>query len=185
MSRFLVYDLPLSGLKIIERKPIGDERGSLCRIFCTAELASVGWQKPICQINQTFTEKSGTVRGLHFQRAPDSEMKLVSCLRGRVWDVAVDIRADSPTFLKWYAVELSPENNKALLIPEGFAHGFQAISDGCELLYLHSSTHSPDSEAALNPRDPLLGINWPLDISVISLRDSGHEMLQDFEFRGV
>jgi dTDP-4-dehydrorhamnose 3,5-epimerase len=185
LSRFLVYDLPLSGLKVIERKPIGDERGSLCRIFCADELERIGWQKQISQINNSITEKAGTVRGLHFQHSPYSEMKLVSCLRGRVWDVAVDVRADSSTFLKWYAVELSSENNKALLIPEGFAHGFQALSDGSQLLYLHSSMHVPDSEGALNPRDPFLGINWPLDISTISLRDSGHVMLQDYEFRGV
>lgn len=185
MGRFLVRDLPLSGLKAIERKPFKDERGFLCRIFCEAELAQIGWEKPISQINQTLTQKSGTVRGLHFQYPPNSEMKLVSCLQGSVWDVVVDVRASSPTFLKWCAVELSEENNTAILIPEGFAHGFQALSDGCELLYLHSSAHVPGAEGALNPQDPSLAINWPLDISLISTRDSAHLMLKDFEFRGI
>lgn len=185
MSRFLVKDLPLSGLKAIERKPIEDERGFLCRIFCEAELAQVGWQKPISQINQTLTQKKGTVRGLHFQHPPNCEIKLVSCLRGMVWDVVVDVRANSPTFLKWYAVELSEKNNTALLIPEGFAHGFQALSDGCELLYLHSTAHLPSAEDALNPRDPCLAINWPLHISTISLRDSAHPMIKDSKFRGI
>ncbi len=185
MIRFSIHDLPLPGPKIIERKPIGDERGFLCRIFCEVELAEFGWRKPVSQINQTFTEKSGTVRGLHFQYPPHSEMKLVNCLRGSIWDVVVDIRSYSPNFLKWCAVELSAKNNRALFIPEGFAHGFQTLSDKCELLYLHSSPHVPDAEGALNPVDPSLGINWPLHISAISIRDSAHTMLRDYEFKGI
>ena len=126
MKRLAIADLPLAGLKRIERQRLGDARGFLSRLFCAEELAAAGWSKPIAQINQTFTAKRGTVRGLHFQYPPHAEMKLVSCLRGEVWDVAVDVRAGSKTFLRWHAERLSADNGCALLIPEGFAHGFQA-----------------------------------------------------------
>ena len=104
-------------------------------------------------------------------------MKLVSCIRGKVWDVAVDLRADSATFLHWHAEELSAENNRALLIPEGFAHGFQALTDDVELLYCHSAAYHAEAEAGLNPRDPELAINWPLEITELSNRDAQHPMV--------
>lgn len=177
MSRFLVHDTPLTGLKLIERKPVGDARGFLSRLFCESELAAAGWTRGIAQINHTLTRTQGAVRGMHFQRAPHAEMKLVSCLRGAVWDVAVDLRADSPTFLKWHAAELSADNHRSLLIPEGFAHGFQTLTADCELLYLHSAAYVPDAEGGLQPQDPALAIAWPLAISEISARDSQHALL--------
>ena len=177
MSRFLVHDTPLSGLKLIERKPVGDARGFLSRLFCESELAAAGWTRGIAQINHTLTRKQGAVRGMHFQRAPHAEMKLVSCLRGAVWDVAVDLRAGSPTFLKWHAAELSADNHRALLIPENFAHGFQTLTADCELLYLHSAAYVPEAEGGLQPQDPALAIAWPLAISEISARDSKHALL--------
>jgi dTDP-4-dehydrorhamnose 3,5-epimerase len=133
MSRFAVTDLPLAGLKRVQRQRLGDSRGFLARLFCAHELAAAGWLKPIAQINHTLSAKRGTVRGLHFQRAPHAEMKLVSCIRGEVFDVAVDVRPHSPTFLQWHGERLSADNGCALLIPEGFAHGFQALSDDVEL----------------------------------------------------
>jgi len=177
MSRFLVCDTPLTGLKLIERKPVGDARGFLSRLFCESELAAAGWTRGIAQINHTLTRKQGAVRGMHFQRAPHGEMKLVSCLRGAVWDVAVDLRADSPTFLKWHAAELSADNHRSLLIPEDFAHGFQTLTADCELLYLHSAAYVPEAEGGLQPQDPALAIAWPLAISEISARDSQHALL--------
>ena len=177
MSRFLVCDTPLTGLKLIERKPVGDARGFLSRLFCESELAAAGWTRGIAQINHTLTRKQGAVRGMHFQRAPHVEMKLVSCLRGAVWDVAVDLRAGSPTFLKWHAAELSADNHRSLLIPEDFAHGFQTLTADCELLYLHSVAYVPDAEGGLQPQDPALAIAWPLAISEISARDSQHALL--------
>lgn len=171
MNRFRINDLRIPGLKLIQRTLIGDQRGFLCRLFCAEELALAGWTKPIAQINHTLTAKQGTVRGMHFQHPPHAEMKLVSCLRGKVFDVAVDIRPDSPTYLHWHAEELSADNHKALLIPEGFAHGFQALTNNVELLYCHSAPYVPEAEGGLNALDPKLAIAWPLEISEMSERD--------------
>jgi len=184
MSHFSIFSVPIEGLKLIDRNPIRDERGFLARIFCAEQLRHAGWQKPIAQINQTLTKKMGTVRGMHFQKFPHSEAKLVSCLRGKIFDVAVDLRLNSPTFLNWHAEILSPENCRALLIPEGFAHGFQALSDDCELLYLHSSPYKPAAESGIHPNDPALKIQWPLEISEISIRDLNHPLI-DNQFKGI
>ncbi len=175
MSRFTIDDCPLAGLKTIVRHPVGDSRGFLSRLFCAEALGQAGWHRPIAQINHTYTARKGVVRGMHYQCPPHAEMKLVSCLRGEIWDVAVDIRSDSPTFLHWHAERLSATNGKALLIPEGFAHGFQALSDDVELLYCHSAAYSAEAEAGLSPVDPRLHINWPLEIAELSSRDARHE----------
>jgi dTDP-4-dehydrorhamnose 3,5-epimerase len=181
MSQFEIANTPLLGLKVVQRGLVGDQRGFLSRVFSAAELAQAGWRKPIDQINHTFTQRLGTVRGMHFQRGVQAEMKLVSCLRGAIWDVAVDIREGSPTFLRWHAEELSAANRRALLIPEGFAHGFQALTDDCELLYLHSAAYAREAEAGLNPHDPRLAIAWPLPVAHLSSRDSSHPMLNDYQ----
>ena len=183
MNRFAVYDLPLAGLKLVERQRLGDARGFLSRIFCAEELSVAGWRKPIVQINHTLTQKTGTVRGMHFQRPPHAEMKLVSCIRGEVWDVAVDVRAGSKTFLQWHAERLSAGNGRALLIPEGFAHGFQALTDDVELLYFHSAPYFVTAEAGLNAKDPMLAIRWPLEITELSSRDAQHPLLNG-QFEG-
>lgn len=181
MSRFTVVDLPLAGLKRVERQNLGDARGFLSRLFCAEELAAAGWTKPVAQINQTVTARRGTVRGMHFQNPPHAEMKLVTCLHGVIWDVAVDLRAGSPTFLRWHAEELSAANCRALLLPEGFAHGFQTLTDDCELLYLHSAPYAAAAESGLNASDPALAVAWPLAIAELSGRDAGHPLLgKDF-----
>lgn len=184
MSRFAVADAPLSGLKIIERQKLGDARGFLARLFCAEELAAAGWTKPVAQVNHTHSAKTGTLRGMHFQRLPHAEMKLVTCIRGAVLDIAVDLRASSPTFLRWHAEELSAANNRALLIPEGFAHGFQALTDDVEMLYCHSAPYVAGAEGGLNPFDPRLGIAWPLAASVLSERDTNHPMIGP-DFKGI
>ena len=184
MSHFTVSDLPLAGLKLVERQRLGDSRGFLSRLFCAKELAAAGWVKPIAQINHTCTAKRGTVRGMHFQRPPHVEMKLVSCIRGEVLDVAVDVRANSPSFLHWHAERLSADNGRMLLIPEAFAHGFQALTDDVELLYCHSATYSPSAESGLNPQDARLAITWPLSITELSARDAGHPLIES-GFEGV
>lgn len=182
MNRFTVTNLPLAGLKIIERQILGDHRGFLSRLFCSDELAQVGWIKAIVQINHTFTAQMGTVRGLHFQYPPHAEMKLVSCLRGEIWDVVVDLRTGSPTFLQWHAEVLSADNHRALLIPEGFAHGFQTLAPDVELLYCHSAAYAAHAESGLNPGDSRLDISWPLPTTEISTRDANHPLLTaDFE----
>jgi len=177
LSRFAITDLPAAGLKRITRQRLGDERGFLARLFCSEELAVAGWRRPIAQINHTYTAKRGTLRGMHYQRPPHAEMKLVSCIRGEVFDVAVDLRAGSPTFLQWHAETLSADNGRALLIPEGFAHGFQTLSDDCEMLYLHTAAHTPDAEGGLRVDDPRLGITWPLPVAEMSARDRAHPLL--------
>jgi dTDP-4-dehydrorhamnose 3,5-epimerase len=182
MNSFVSADLPLAGLKLVQRHRLGDHRGFLTRIFCGEDLAIEGWTKRIAQINHSYTAKQGTVRGLHFQRQPYAEMKLVSCIHGEVWDVAVDLRVDSPTFLHWHAEVLSADNGFAFLIPEGFAHGFQALTDDVELLYCHSAAYVARAEGGLHPNDPCLGIAWPLAISELSARDGGHALITtDFE----
>ncbi len=184
MSRFTVRDTPLSGLKTIERQSLGDARGFLSRLFCADDLAPAGWSGPIAQINHTRTEHTGTVRGLHCQLQPYGEIKLVSCVRGEVFDVAVDLRRRSPTFLQWHGEILSAANHRALLIPHGFAHGFQALTDEVELLYCHSSPHVPAAEFGLHPQDAYLAIDWPLPVIGLSARDAAHARL-DARFDGV
>lgn len=184
MSRFEVIDTPLAGLKMVRRQRLGDSRGFLSRLFCAEELAATGFDRPIAQINHTFTARQGTVRGMHFQRPPHAEIKLVSCVRGEVWDVAVDVREGSPTFLRWHAARLSADNGQALLIPAGFAHGFQALTDDVELLYCHSAAHAAQAEAGLNPMDERLAVEWPLPIAELSARDTRHPPITD-TFQGV
>ncbi len=182
MQRFDIHDTTISGLKLLQRKPVQDERGFLSRLFCAEELASVGFDKSISQINHTLTINKGTVRGMHYQLPPHAEIKIVSCIRGEIYDVAVDLRKDSPTFMQWYGEVLSAQNQRSFLIPEGFAHGFQTLMNNCELIYLHSAPYVQHSEAALNPLDPILEINWPLSVSEISARDRAHPMTSgDFE----
>lgn len=184
MSRLACTPLPLAGLHRVQRQPLADERGFFARLFCAEELAAAGWTQPVAQINHSHTALAGTVRGLHYQHPPHAEMKLVTCVRGEVFDVAVDLRHGSPTFLQWHAERLSADNGRALLIPPGFAHGFQALSDGAELLYCHSAAHVPGSEAGLHPLDSRLAIAWPLSPAGLSPRDAGQRALTE-EFEGV
>ena len=184
MGRFEFSFAPIEGVCVVERKRIGDSRGSFSRMFCVEDLAAVNWTKSIAQINHTVNKKSGTVRGMHFQRPPYAEMKLVSCLRGAVWDVAVDLRAGSPTFLKWHAEVLSADNLCAMLIPEGCAHGYQTLTDDVELLYFQSVAYEPSAEGGVNPHDPRIGIAWPLVITEMSARDLNHAHVSD-HFEGL
>lgn len=184
MSSLTVHDLPLDGLKLVQRTLRADERGVFSRLFCAQELLAAGWREPVAQINHSLTRGRGTVRGLHYQRAPHAEMKLVSCVRGEVWDVAVDLRTGSPTFLQWHAQPLRAAEGEALLLPAGFAHGFQALSDDAELVYCHSTAYAPEAEDGLHARDARLGIAWPLPLEGLSPRDAGFALLTD-DFTGV
>jgi len=183
-QRFDITETPLPGLRLLRRKPLGDARGYLERLFCSSELAEVIEGAAIAQINHTYTHVRGTVRGLHFQYPPHAEIKLVTCLRGEVFDVAVDLRRGSPTFLAWHAVRLSGRNHLTLVIPRGFAHGFQTLAEDCEMIYLHSAAYQPAAEGGLNPRDPRLAIDWPADIVQLSDRDASHPLI-DESFEGV
>jgi dTDP-4-dehydrorhamnose 3,5-epimerase len=177
MSRFYFHDTPLPGLKLIQRKPITDARGFFARFYCADEFRASGLDKPIVQINHSLTHSKGAVRGLHFQHPPYAETKLVSCLSGSVFDVAVDLRVDSPSFLHWHGEILSAENRRSLLIPEGFAHGCQTLTEDCELIYLTTAQFYPAAEGALNVADPALTIAWPLPVSELSQRDRSHPFI--------
>lgn len=176
-QRFVIEDTPLAGLKRVERIRLGDERGFLSRFYCAAELAEAGFTKPIVQINHTMTRRRGAIRGMHFQRAPHAEDKFVSVLRGEVLDVAVDLRPESSTFRRWHGEILSADNARSLFIPAGFAHGFQALSDDCELIYLHTAPYTPEAEGGVHPFDPAIGIEWPLEATDMSARDRAHPWL--------
>ena len=183
-GRFEAVTTPLDGLLVLTRGKMADERGFLSRLFCEDDLAAFGWQGRVAQLNETGTTFKGTVRGMHFQCPPHAEVKLVTCTRGRILDVAVDIREDSPTFLQHFAVELSEDNACSLLITQGFAHGFQALTDEVRMIYAHSHPHTAAAEGGLNPQDPALGIAWPLAVINLSPRDAAHPWLSP-DYRGV
>ncbi len=183
-ERFAIHDTPLAGLKLVERQRLGDARGFLSRLYCRDELAAAGFGRPVVQINQTLTQQPGTVRGMHFQHPPHAEDKYVSVLRGEVLDVAVDLRRGSPTLLRWHGETLSADNGRSLFIPAGFAHGFQTLSEDCELLYLHTQAYAPGAEGGLDPLDPRLGIAWPRPVTEMSARDRAHARL-DADFTGI
>jgi dTDP-4-dehydrorhamnose 3,5-epimerase len=180
MSRHFNFgETTLPGLCRVERRQLSDDRGFLSRCYCAEEFAEIGMTLPVVQINHTLTRKKGTVRGMHYQRSPHAETKVVTCLRGEVWDVAIDIREGSSTFLKWHSEVLTMTNQVSLCIPAGFAHGFQALTDNCELLYLHTAAYERGAEGALNARDTRLAIDWPLPITEISERDQSHPMVDE------
>jgi len=183
-SRFERIDTPLDGLVLLQRRPIADARGFLERLYCEDEIQAVHPSMRVVQANRSLTLRCGTVRGMHWQSPPYADAKLIACLRGSVFDVAVDLRRGSPTFLRWHGELLSAENHRSLFVPAGFAHGFQTLSEDCELLYFHSAAHAPAAENGLHPQDPRLGIAWPQAIAELSARDAAHGFLQD-DFEGV
>ena len=172
-----IHPTPIAGLLAVESVPQSDDRGSFARLYCRDELRQIVGERQVVQINQSCTRKVGAVRGLHYQHAPHGEMKLVRCLRGKVWDVAVDLRAGSATFLEWHAEELSAGDTRMMVLPEGFAHGFQVLEEDSELLYLHTAPYTPSAEGGINPTDPRLSIRWPLPVQDLSERDRGHPLL--------
>jgi dTDP-4-dehydrorhamnose 3,5-epimerase len=184
MARFDFLPTPITGLTLVQRQRLDDSRGFLSRFYCADEFKLAGVQQPIAQINHTLTRSKGAVRGMHFQFPPHAEAKVVSCLHGEVFDVAVDMRKNSPSFLQWHGVLLSAENQCSFLIPEGFAHGFQALTDNCELIYLHTAAYQPGAEGAVNANDPRLAIAWPLEITEMSERDRSHPLIAA-EFEGI
>jgi len=167
----------IDGVRIAESEAIADDRGWFVRCYCQQSLSEIFQDRSIQQINQSKTSKVGSVRGLHFQYPPHAEMKLIRCLQGRVFDVAVDLRAGSPTFLHWHAEELTPENRRMIVIPEGFAHGFQVLEPDSELLYLHTAMYHKPSEEGVRYDDPRLAIDWPLEATEVSERDQTHAWL--------
>lgn len=170
-------DTPIPGLRLVRLSPIRDERGFFARLYCQESFARAGFADPVVQSNQSLTVAKGTVRGLHYQLAPHAETKFVRCTSGRIWDVAVDIRPGSKTFGQWFGQELTPDNFLMLLIPEGFAHGFQALEDNSSLLYMVSQPYCATAERGLRFNDPALAIAWPLPPLGVSPRDLVHPLL--------
>lgn len=175
---------PIAGAFIVTGQQHRDARGSFARLYCETELASIIGGRRIVQINHSRTTARGAIRGLHYQRPPSAEMKLVRCLRGKVLDVTVDLRANSPTFLRWHAEELSPAEGQMFVIPEGCAHGFQALEPESEMLYLHTAPYAPAAEGGLRFDDPRLGIAWPLPPTDLSDRDRAHPLINE-RFEGI
>jgi dTDP-4-dehydrorhamnose 3,5-epimerase len=167
----------IAGLATVETTAFRDHRGEFMRFFCEKELAPILGARHIVQINRSLTRAVGAVRGLHFQYPPHAEMKLVRCTRGRVFDVAVDIRRGSPTYLCWFGCELSPANTLMLAVPEGFAHGFQVLEEDSELIYLTTAPYAPPAEGGITPEDPAIGIRWPKPVIDLSERDRKHPLV--------
>lgn len=184
MGKLTINKTPIEGLYVVDTAAFIDNRGAFARWFCESELSEIIGNRHIKNVNFSKTIKKGSVRGLHFQRPPHAEMKLIRCINGKILDVVVDIRAGSPTFLQHYAVELSAENMKMFLIPEGFAHGFQSLEDNSEIMYLVTEFYSSEYEGGLRYNDPKLGIKLPLDIADISEKDSKHGLI-DSDFDGL
>lgn len=177
-------ELPIEGAFEASTEPIRDHRGAFARLFCRDELRPSHGTRRIRQINYSRTSSVGAIRGLHFQRPPKAEAKWVRCLKGRVFDVVVDLRRSSPTFLAWHAIELDADRMNAVFIPEGCAHGYQVLVADSELLYLHTEAYSPAYEGGLRFDDPRLAIRWPLPVSDLSERDRSHPFI-GASFRGI
>ncbi|HLX93842.1 MAG TPA: dTDP-4-dehydrorhamnose 3,5-epimerase [Puia sp.] len=174
----------LRGNYTIEPDIHSDERGWFARYYCKREFESIGHREEWLQCNHSYTKSSGSIRGLHYQLPPYEEIKLVRCVRGSVFDVVVDLRKNSPTLMQWHGAELSATNRKMMYIPRGFAHGFQTLSEDCELIYHHTEYYEREHEAGIRYNDPRLGIRWPLEPGVISERDRQHALL-DQSFKGI
>lgn len=180
----IIENLPLNGAKVFYFKSNIDNRGSFRRLLCRKEMEAVGLKKEIVQVNHSITNIKGTVRGMHFQYPPYAETKIIRCICGSVLDVIIDIRRNAPTFLQWCSILLSLDNDKGIYIPEGFAHGFQALTDNAQLMYFHTEYYNPAFEGALNFMDPLLNIKFPLKVTEISEKDRTHPFI-DTNFIGL
>lgn len=183
-SSIKIKQTPLQDAFVIEPDPFMDDRGIFARVFCQNELCGILNGKNIVQINHSRTVQKGALRGMHFQYPPMAEIKIVKCLRGSVFDVIIDLRQDSSTFLKWHGEVLSPKNMKMMYVPEGFAHGFQTLEENCELLYLHTEFYSPEYEGGIRFNDPMINISWPLEVTDVSEKDRNY-LLLDEEFSGI
>ena len=167
----------LPGAYVIETEPLDDERGFFARVWCREEFRRLGLSDWIEQSSVSFNRKRGTLRGMHFQSSPHEEVKVVRCTQGSIYDVVVDLRAGSPAFCKWFAVELSAQNGKMMYVPEGMAHGFQTLTDGSEVFYQISNAYHSESARGVRWNDPVFGIEWPIAQSIVSLR---HREFPDF-----
>ena len=168
----LIEELPLKDAYLVDIQKVTDERGYFARAWCQREFEEHGLTSNLVQANISFNYRKGTLRGLHYQVDPHKEAKLVRCTKGGIYDVLVDLRLNSTTYGKWFGIELSSENHRMLWIPEGFAHGYQTLEDDTEVFYHVTEFYTPESERGTRYDDPVFGITWPLEISVISEKDA-------------
>ncbi|MCA0929569.1 dTDP-4-dehydrorhamnose 3,5-epimerase [Ruegeria profundi] len=168
----------LRGAYLVDLQEISDDRGFFARAFCANEFEKHGLKPAIAQINLSFNEKKGTMRGLHYQQAPATEAKFMRCISGAIYDVIVDMRPDSDTYLQHFGIELSVENRRALYVPEMFAHGYLALTDGAQAYYSASEFYTPGVEQGLRYNDPALGIQWPQPVTIVSEKDAGWPLIQ-------
>ncbi|MFP5040095.1 dTDP-4-dehydrorhamnose 3,5-epimerase [Parasediminibacterium sp. JCM 36343] len=178
-------ELAIDGVFSIQLKPLGDARGWFARTFCKDIFAEHGLNGDWQQMNHSFTAQKGTIRGMHFQYPPHQEIKMVRCIAGAVYDVIIDLREGSPTFLQYVGLELSAANTKMIYIPKGFAHGFQTISENAELVYQHSAEYNPKAEGGIRFDDPAVGIVWPLPVADTSEKDKQHLYIDKAIFKGI
>lgn len=180
----IFHKTPLAGAYSIDLEPFRDERGLFARTFCQKEFKQIGHHKAFVQLNHSRNIHKGTIRGMHYQNPPFAEIKLVRCIKGSVYDVIIDIRKNSPTYLQHYGLVLSESNMKMIYIPEGFAHGFQTLEDNSELIYHHTDFYTPGVESGLKFDDPSVGIKWPLAPTIISDKDQNYPPI-DQVFTGI
>jgi len=170
----IFYKTYLEGAFTIELEKRGDERGFFARFFCIKEFEALNLDSRIVQINNSFSKDKGTLRGIHYQLSPKEETKIVRCIKGSLWDVIVDLRPNSPTFLKWFGAELNEENRKMMFVPKGFGHGFITLSENTEALYLVTAFYSPENERGIRWNDSKINIKWPSTPIIISEKDKNH-----------
>lgn len=176
----LFTETKLKGAFIIDLEERQDHRGFFARTFCAKEFEGHGLKPIVAQCNLSFNYKKGTLRGMHYQIDPACETKLIRCTQGAIYDVIIDMRPDSPTYLSHIGVELTAKNRRALYVPEMFAHGYQSLTDEAEVVYQVGEFYTPGYERGLRYNDPILGIEWPLPVSVISEKDAAWPMLESF-----
>ncbi len=174
----------IKDMYVVDPEPFQDERGLFSRVFCENEFKEIGLTKKIVQINHSTTTKKGAIRGMHFQFSPKAEIKIIKCIKGSVLDVGIDLRKDSSTYFQWHGEILSANNIKMLIIPEGFAHGFQALEENIEMIYFVTEFYSPQYEGGVRFNDPKIKINWPLDVTDISKKDNEWPYIDD-NFNGI
>jgi len=177
-------ETPLKGSFVIDLEPFSDDRGWFARTFCKKDFQEIGHHKEWVQLNHSVTYKKGSIRGMHFQYPPHSEIKMVRCIAGAIYDVIIDLRQESSSFLQWFGAELSADNKKMLYIPEGFAHGFQTLTDDCQLIYHHTSFYVPGAEGGIRYDDQRVNIKWKQPVADISERDKNHPLIND-TFTGI
>lgn len=169
---------PLKDAYLIELERRADARGFFARAFCAKEFTAHGLETHFVQSNMSGNDKAGLVRGMHFQRGGDAEVKLVRCVSGEVYDVIIDMREDSATYLQWFGATLSAENGSLMYVPKGFAHGYQALTDGATLHYMVSAYYAPDAEGGVRYDDPAIGIEWPMAVNEVSDKDRAWPLLK-------